>query len=64
MECFVSAVIASLPASADKLAKYKSAQPADSICQKSYNSVVRDGQNSNLIQNSYILIGEPDISSQ
>ena len=34
MECFVSAVIASLPASADKLAKYKSAQPADSICQK------------------------------
>ena len=31
---------------------------------KSYNFVVRDGQNNNLIQNSYILIREPNISSQ
>ena len=34
MECFVSAVIASLPASADKPAKHNSAQAADFICQQ------------------------------
>ena len=34
VECFVSAVIASLPVSADKLAEYKSAQAVDSICQQ------------------------------
>ena len=34
VECFVSAVIASLPASADKLVEYKSTQVADSICQQ------------------------------
>ena len=34
VKCFVSVVIASLPASADKLAEYKSAQAADFICQQ------------------------------
>ena len=33
VKCFVSAVIATLPASANKQAEYKSAQAADSVCQ-------------------------------
>ena len=64
VECVVSAVIASLPASADKLAEYKSAQAADCICQQVIQFCCEGWPEQQPRSKQLYLIGEQDISSQ